>query len=514
MKALLLFSTILLNFSATDLPKLNSPEFLEGKCIKANPFHNHDFEDADSNDLVVVPHVHFEANPGSYQVKTVVIDPGHGGHDPGCLGANSREKHIALAIGKIVADGIQAEHPDVNVIMTRSTDVFVPLHERAGIATRNKADLFISIHCNAFSKSHANGIETYVLGLHATEANLEVAKRENEAILLEENYQETYGYDPNSTEAHITMSMFQNAFLEQSISFAEKVQTNAVTETGRKDRGVKQAGFLVLRHATMPSVLVETGYLTNRTDENYLITNKGQKEMAQSILNAFGDYKFEMENGTSAASVPTAKLPERRVNPVVASQGSLPAPPAKEEAPQVVKVKNETPVTVKKSAPKPKRKVALSIAPPPKDESKAEPETYKPYEPSASSEPSYSSTNKSPKRSSKIIATEPVAPPPTKMEKVNPQPSREETTIEPAVIFCVQLAASPKLLNVESGKWARLGHTVEVIKEGSLYKYQIRPYDSLESAESVRKSIRSKGFSDAFIVAYKGGEKIDPRRLK
>lgn len=512
MKAVLLFSTILLNLFPGNLPKLNASPVhhggcghtLEGKCIKANPFHTCHLSTADTSGLKLVPHVHFEKTPGSYHIRTVVIDPGHGGHDPGCLGANSREKHIALAIGKNLAEMIKNEHPGVNVIMTRSEDVFVPLHERANIATRNKADLFISIHCNAFSKSHAKGIETYVLGLHATEANLKVAMRENESILLEDNYQENYGYDPNSAEALITMSMFQNAFLEQSISFAEKVQKNAVVETSINDRGVKQAGFLVLRHATMPSVLVETGYLTNQTDENYLITSKGQRQMATAILNAFSDYKYEMENGTSAANTPTAKLPERTSAPVVKGlKAKAPAAnqPAEKE-PQAVKVKQERTVEKKSTySPQPKRKVTLAISPPPPEkEVKKDPK------------PIHSTTNTSPKRKGKIMATNPVSPPPTKMEQNTSV--QKSNSVGPAIVFCVQLAASPKMLDVGTGKWSRLDQTVEVIREGSLYKYQIRPFDSFASADSVRRSIRSKGFSDSFIVAYKDGQRVDPRKLK
>lgn len=176
-KTIVFLSTLWFLTSSFDLPNVNKRDFSGGKCIKAIENSVGKLCPPDSNVFVVVPEFKL-ADPNNYQIRTVVIDPGHGGHDPGCLGHNSREKHIVLSIGKHLAEGMRAQFPDVNVILTRSEDVFVPLHQRAALATDNKADLFISIHCNAFSKSSANGTETYVLGLHATKANLEVAKRE------------------------------------------------------------------------------------------------------------------------------------------------------------------------------------------------------------------------------------------------------------------------------------------------------------------------------------------------
>ena len=232
-----------------------------------------------------------------YKIRKVVIDPGHGGKDPGCNGHHSREKEVALSIGLDLGKKLKAQYPDIQVIYTRDTDVFIPLNERAAIANRNKADLFISIHCNYISvRNRATGSETYVLGLHRAEDNLDVAKRENSAILLEDNYEKTYeGFDPYSPEGHIILSMFQNAHLEQSILFATHVESAFKKLSRLPSRGVKQAGFLVLRETTMPSVLIETGFLSTDTDENYLMKKENQQEMASTILKAFSNYKKDVE---------------------------------------------------------------------------------------------------------------------------------------------------------------------------------------------------------------------------
>jgi N-acetylmuramoyl-L-alanine amidase len=233
-----------------------------------------------------------------YRIKKIVIDAGHGGKDPGCHGNNSKEKDVALAIALGLGEKIKSNFPDIKVIYTRDTDVFIPLNERAAIANRNQADLFISIHCNYIGvRNRATGTETYVLGLYRAEDNLDVAKRENAAILLEDDYEKTYnGFDPYSTEGHIILSMFQNAHLEQSINFATHVQGAVKNYSDLSSRGVKQAGFLVLRETTMPSVLIETGFLSTDVDENYLIKKENQDEMSLCIFKAFSQYKKEVED--------------------------------------------------------------------------------------------------------------------------------------------------------------------------------------------------------------------------
>jgi N-acetylmuramoyl-L-alanine amidase len=230
-------------------------------------------------------------------IKTVCLDAGHGGKDPGCLGpAGAREGKVTLKIILEVGKRLKAEYPDMKVIYTRDTDEFIELFERADIANRNKADLFISVHCNAALNKSAYGTETYTMGLHKTDGNLNVAKRENSVILQEKDYQTSYnGFDPSSPLAHIMMANYQSAFMANSVKFASHVEDEFSKTFKRKSFGVKQAGFLVIWRTAMPSVLVETGFLTNPTEEEYLNSEKGQAEVADAITTAFKKYKDEIE---------------------------------------------------------------------------------------------------------------------------------------------------------------------------------------------------------------------------
>ncbi|GAB3266353.1 hypothetical protein GCM10027347_34310 [Larkinella harenae] len=238
-----------------------------------------------------------EVRPG--RLRTVVLDPGHGGKDPGTMTKRNRESRIVLKIALELGRRIKEELPGVKVIYTRSTDVFIELNERSAIANRNKADLFISIHVNASpSSSRVNGTETYTMGLHKTNGNLDVAKRENAVILKESNYKENYqGFDPDSPLAHIMLANYQHAFMNNSIDFAQKVEWSFKKNAERPSRGVKQAGFIVLWRTTMPSVLVETGYITNPDEERYLASQEGQHELANAIFRAFKAYKDEVDAG-------------------------------------------------------------------------------------------------------------------------------------------------------------------------------------------------------------------------
>jgi len=231
----------------------------------------------------------------------VVIDAGHGGKDPGTIGLKSKEKDIALSIALKLGKYISENFNDVKIIYTRSDDTFIPLDERSKIANNAHADLFISIHCNSAPNKNVYGAETYVMGLHRSEDNLDVAMRENAVITLEDDYSVKYeGYDPNSTESFIIFSMLQNAFLDQSLNLAETVQSDFRERANRKDRGVRQAGFLVLWKTAMPSVLVEVGYLSNPREENFLITDDGQSYIASSIYRAFKEYKTNYDNYNKA----------------------------------------------------------------------------------------------------------------------------------------------------------------------------------------------------------------------
>ncbi|MCO4815434.1 MAG: N-acetylmuramoyl-L-alanine amidase, partial [Flavobacteriales bacterium] len=224
---------------------------------------------------------------------TVVIDAGHGGKDPGCHGASAKEKHVCLAMAIQLGDLIAKKYPEIKVIYTRKTDVFVELSERAKIANRNKADLFICIHANAAS-AQAFGTETYVLGLHRTESQQKVAERENAIIHLEDDGGAKYKDFDMSPDAIIARQIQLSVFLDQSISFASKLQSQ-FKGIGRYDRGVKQAGFLVLYKTTMPSVLIETGFLTNPKEEKFLNTEATQRQMSGAMFVAFQQYKNELE---------------------------------------------------------------------------------------------------------------------------------------------------------------------------------------------------------------------------
>ena len=239
------------------------------------------------------------------KIKTVVIDAGHGGKDPGAIGMKSKEKDITLSVAKKTGDYIKQNCPDVNVIYTRNGDVSVSLLRRAQIANEKNADLFISIHCNANASTQPCGVETFVMGEHRNAANLEVAKLENASILYEDNADEDYGsFNPNSPEAYIMLNFFQSEYKNASLEFAEHIQNQLVKRVGRKDRGVQQAGFLVLYKTAMPSVLIEIGFISNPNEEKFLRSEEGQTYIASAIFRAFRDYKvaYEKENASSDAN--------------------------------------------------------------------------------------------------------------------------------------------------------------------------------------------------------------------
>ena len=249
------------------------------------------------SNLVIPSKIHAQKNG---KIKTVVIDAGHGGKDPGAVGQKSKEKDITLIVAKKTGDYIKQNCPDVNVIYTRSSDVAVSLLRRAQIANEKNADLFISIHCNANASPQPYGVETFVMGEHRNAANLEVAKLENASILYEENAEDNYdSFNPNSPEAYIMLNFFQSEYKNASLKFAEHIQNQLVKRVGRKDRGVQQAGFLVLYKTAMPSVLVEIGFLSNPNEEKFLCSEDGQTYIASALFRAFRDYKDAYEKEQS-----------------------------------------------------------------------------------------------------------------------------------------------------------------------------------------------------------------------
>lgn len=253
----------------------------------------------------------------NYRIQKVVIDPGHGGRDTGCIRGHSNEKHLTLAISKKLGKLLEQHFPDIQFIYTRTKDVSVDLHKRSDIANEAGADLFISIHCNSMQghkHDWVNGSETYVLGLKTKDENLEVVKRENESILLEEGYQNHYdAEDMDSPEAHIMFSHYQNEYLDKSILFAQKVEHQFKKII--KSRGVKQANFHVLREISMPGVLIETAYMSNPKDKKFLETTSGQNQIANAILTAFSQYKNEVENHRGFATSVSNPIPFEEVSP-------------------------------------------------------------------------------------------------------------------------------------------------------------------------------------------------------
>lgn len=275
-------------------------------------------------------------------LHTVVIDPGHGGNDPGAIYGGINEKDVnlkvAFKLGKLITDNC----PDVQVIYTRSKDVFIGLAERGDIANKAGANLFISIHANAADNRSARGAETFVMGMERNESNLKEAMRENAVIKLEKDYSEKYeGFDPSSAESYIIFSLMQHAYLNQSIQFAQTVQKHYKLNTPMNDRGARQRPYLVLWKTAMPSVLTEMGFLSNESDRKYLSSDKGQNEIAKALFDAFREYKQavdkkEMAAGSNGSASSAAAQPDKET----AKPAAAPAPadkkpePAAKEAPQ------------------------------------------------------------------------------------------------------------------------------------------------------------------------------------
>lgn len=254
---------------------------------------------------------------------TVVIDAGHGGNDPGALGRRGKEKEINLEVALKLGRYIEKGCKDTRVVYTRKRDIFIPLHKRAEIANNAKADLFISIHTNSLAKrtTRVSGTETYTLGLHRTKENLEVAKKENAVILIEDNYKQQYaGFNPNSSESYIIFEFMQDKNLSQSVNFASAIQKE-FKQSKRIDRGVHQAGFLVLRATSMPSVLIELGYISNPNEEAYLLSEKGTTTLAHAIYQAFCTYKDQHETGKLPASSSGVTKTTREVTYNVTAEG-------------------------------------------------------------------------------------------------------------------------------------------------------------------------------------------------
>lgn len=304
---------------------------------------------------------------------TLVIDAGHGGHDAGALGAKSKEKNINLNVALAFGRYVERNMPDVRVIYTRTTDVFIPLHDRANIANKANADLFISVHTNALPAGKiARGFETYSLGMHRAKDNLDVAMRENSVISMEKGYQQTYqGFDPKSSESYIIFEFIQGKNMERSVEIARSIQNSVCQNANRPDKGVHQAGFLVLRETSMPSCLIELGFITTPDEENLLNDESRIDDIAKAIYEGFAKYKNKYDKRVtipyrSQASegndipsiVPDSyKRPERKSTPMrkqvvetaPARKQNVDTAPARKQT--VAPVKKQTPASVKSDAP-------------------------------------------------------------------------------------------------------------------------------------------------------------------
>lgn len=365
-----------------------------------------------------------KAGKDSLGIRTIVIDPGHGGSDPGCIGpSKTHEADVALAISLKLGKMIENKYGNrVKVIYTRTEDKFVDLAERARIANVNDADLFICVHANS-GPSHAKGSETYVLGLHKTDAQAKVMQRENDVVLLEDDHETKYEkLDPNDPDLEIILDFKMQLYLDQSIEFANFIQKNIVNTEGYSDRGVKQAGFLVLHQVNMPSVLVETGFLTNPDEEKILTNDKYQEKMATAIFDAFVDYK---------------SLVDKR-NGITITENDEKKPDAKEEVktPEKTNTPETTAVVNNHSANVEKNKV---------DESK--------------------------------------------------------------VVFKVQITTSSKEIELKSSNFKGL-ENVEMYSDGGMFKYTYGKSNNFDEAMKAQDYARQQGFTSAFVVAFKDGQRI------
>lgn len=374
------------------------------------------------------------------EIKRIVIDAGHGGKDVGAVGKNCKEKDINLALALEIGKRIKEKCPNVEVLYTRTTDVYPALRERSNMANNKKADLFISIHCNAHDNKDAQGVETYVMGLDKSDHSLEVARRENASMLLEDNYQNTYGnFNPNSPESYVIFSLYANAYLERSTKLAVKVQNNLLATTSFPDRKVRQGGFWVLHAVAMPSILIEFGFVSNLKEEAFLMNSESQKKMAEAVACAFQGYKAEVEGKTTKTeSKDTAKTEEKD------------------------NAKQET-----------------------KDNS------------SNNLKPDFSSNN------DKQTAKTPADKTEVKAEQKTPVQTGKTQS---AVCFKVQIFAKPDEISLNDKAFSGLPNAGKY-HEGNYWKYTVGNAKTYDEILPILKQAKEK-YPDAFVVAFKNGEKI------
>ena len=382
----------------------------------------------------------------------VVLDAGHGGHDPGNLGNGYLEKKIALNIVLKVGE-ILSKNKDIKVIYTRKDDTFIDLYVRGEVANKANADLFVSVHCDSHT-SDAHGAGTFVLGLHANKQNFEIAKKENSVIYLEDNYENRYAdYDINSPESVIGLTIMQEEFLDQSVALATMIQENFSSKLKRTDRKVKQAGFIVLHQTFMPSVLVETGFLTNKDEGAYLNSTKGQNDMGEAIAKAILHYK-------------------EGVQPTVKSVATTVTEPKASPVQEVVEEKVEE---KKEIVAEPIKEVVAEVNEPKEIISTPKVEEVKETVPEVS-----------------VVKVK---------EAIN------EKEVASAIVFKIQLMASSKNVALSSSNFKGLSNlSQEPFK--NLYRYMYGETRSYREAKMMQSQAQEKGYTTAYIVAYKLGERI------
>lgn len=401
----------------------------------------------------------------------LVIDAGHGGKDAGAVGAYSKEKNInlkvALAFGKLVEQNC----PDVKVVYTRKTDVFIPLQRRADIANNHKADLFISVHTNALAKGRtAYGSETYSLGMARAEANLEVAKRENAVITYEADYKTVYeGFDPNKAESYVIFEFMQDKYMKQSVDLASCIQKQ-YKRAGRPDKGVHQAGFLVLRNTMMPAVLTELGFITTPQEEAYLNSAQGVEELSRSIYNGFLAYRRLHDKQA-------ANLPAEMQMPAPAASPAPSADVARASAAEVVPVE------------------VVSQARMAGDVPEKAPQTPSPA--AAAEKPKQDTSRKQPARREENRT-------PAQAKKEKPAPKKEARKTG-GIEFRIQVGAGKKPLATNDPAFKGLG--VQRVKEGNFYKYHYGTFKTYAEARKAQSKIKDR-FPEAYIVAYENGKPL------
>lgn len=435
--------------------------------------------------LLMVLLTPFTLHAAGEKVSTIVIDPGHGGKDAGAVGKNCYEKDIALKVALKFGELINQNFPDVKVIYTRKDDRFVELRQRGRIANQNHADLFVSIHCNSTDGKEARGVETWIMGNHKNDANLKVAQLENSAILQEQDHEANYdNFDPNSPDAYIIFSLYQNAFMDQSLGFAAKVQEQYGQRVPSPNRGIKQAGFLVLWACALPSVLTEIGFISNPTEEKFLNSAEGQLKIATSLFNAFKEYKYQVEGFNNQAEVTKQPTVEPAKTPAAAAK---PADTAK-----LVEAAKPT-ETAKPAAPSP------AVQPAPADTSRP---AAKPTD-----VPSAASVLRDTAHTQTVV--ESAAPePPAAQPQADTAPAAPAQPA-PRLIFKIQFASSSTDKDLNAPEFKNLNlPPLSKYQENGLYKYCCGEAETPEAAQKILQQVQEAGFKDAFMVVFSDGKRI------